>query len=320
MLSPRLHAVTCTSPAGLHRMAYSEWGDPECDEIILCVHGLTRTGRDFDSLASELSTRYRVICPDVVGRGLSDWLVNPTFYSLPQYVSDMVTLIARVQPKRLHWIGTSMGGLIGLIYAGAYAQLQLKNAMHTPAQRHTSLPDAYFPLDSLLLNDVGPHIEPVSLARIGQYVGEAVSFDCFDDAVAYIQATCASFGPHTTDQWNDLTRHVYIEQSGRWIKHYDLAIASAFNHVSPEIVAHAETMLWAAFASLNIPVQIMRGQQSDLLSEQTCHKMLEIQPHARLSQIQGVGHAPTLMDHDQISIVTDFLKNQRLATSCDSRC
>jgi pimeloyl-ACP methyl ester carboxylesterase len=255
-----------------------------------------------------------------VGRGLSDWLVNPTFYALPQYVSDMVTLIARVQPKRLHWIGTSMGGLIGLVYAGAYAQLQMKNALPNPAQRHTSLPDSCFPLDSLLLNDVGPHIEPVSLARIGQYVGEAVSFDCFEDAVAYVQATCASFGPHTSDQWHDLTRHVYIEQSGRWIKHYDLAIASAFNQVSPEIAAHAETMLWAAFASLNIPIQIIRGQQSDLLSEQTCQKMLQTQPHAGLSQIQGVGHAPTLMDHDQISIVTDFFKNQRLATSCDSRC
>lgn len=319
MLSPRLQAVTCTSPAGLHRMAYREWGDPECDEVILCVHGLTRTGRDFDSLASELSTRYRVICPDVVGRGLSDWLVNPAFYALPQYASDMVTLMARVKPKRLHWIGTSMGGLIGLIYAGAYTQLQMRNAVHTPAQRHTTLPDAYFPLDSLLLNDVGPRIEAVSLDRIGQYVGQDVSFECFDDAVAYVQATCASFGHHTTDQWRDLTRYVYIEQSGRWIKHYDLGIASAFSQVSPEMAAQAETLLWATFASLNIPVQIIRGQQSDLLSEQTCHKMLQAQPHARLAQIQGVGHAPTLMDRDQISVVTDFLKNQRLATPCDSR-
>ena len=319
MLSPRLHAVTCTSPAGLHRMAYREWGDPECDEVVLCVHGLTRTGRDFDSLASELSTRYRVICPDVVGRGLSDWLGNPAFYGLPLYVSDMVTLVARIQPKRLHWIGTSMGGLIGLVYSGFYTQLQIRSALHTPAQRHTPLPDAYFPLDSLLLNDVGPHVEPASLARIGQYVGEDVSFDGFDDAVAYVQATCASFGNHTTDQWRDLTRHVYIEQSGRWIKNYDLAIASAFGQVSPEMAAHAETMLWAAFASLKIPVQIIRGQQSDLLSEQTCHKMLQTQPLARLSQIQGVGHAPTLMDRDQIAIVTDFLKHQRLVNPSDSR-
>ncbi len=320
MLSPRLHAVTCASPAGLHRMAYREWGDPKCDEVILCVHGLTRTGRDFDSLASELSARYRVICPDVVGRGLSDWLVNPAFYALPQYASDMVTLMARVQPKRLHWIGTSMGGLIGLVYAGIYSQLKMRNVTHTPAQRHTALPNAYFPLDSLLLNDVGPRIEPVSLARIGQYVGESITFDCFDDAVAYVQTTCASFGQHTAEQWQDLTRHVYIEQSGRWIKHYDLALATPFTQVSPEMAAHAETLFWAAFASLKIPVQIIRGQQSDLLSEETCQKMLQSQPHARLSQIQDVGHAPTLMDHDQISIVTDFLKNLDLVTPSDSRC
>lgn len=319
MLSPRLHAVTCTSPAGLHRMAYREWGDPECDEVILCVHGLTRTGRDFDSLASELAKSYRVICPDVVGRGLSDWLLNPAFYALPQYASDMVTLMARVKPKRLHWIGTSMGGLIGLVYAGINAQFQMRNALQTPAQRHTTLPDAHFPLDSLLLNDVGPHIEAVSLERIGQYVGQDVSFDHFDDAVAYVQATCASFGPHTPDQWHELTRHVYIEQSGRWIKHYDLGIASAFKQMTPQVAAQAETLLWAAFASLKIPVQIIRGQQSDLLSEQTCHKMLQTQAHAQLSQIQGVGHAPTLMDRDQISIVTDFLKNQCHATPCDSR-
>lgn len=320
MPSPRLHAVTCTSPAGLHRMAYREWGDPDCDEVILCVHGLTRTGRDFDALASELSTRYRVICPDVVGRGLSDWLVNPAFYALPQYVADMVTLMARVQPKRLHWIGTSMGGLIGLIYASAYTQLQMRHAVHTPSQQHTSLPDACFPFDSFVINDVGPRIEPASLERIGQYVGEDVSFDCFEDAVAYVQATCASFGHHTTDQWRDLTRYVYIEQSGRWIKHYDLGIASAFNQVTPEMAAYAESLLWTAFASLKIPVQIIRGQQSDLLSEQTCHKMLQTQPLARLSLIQGVGHAPTLMDRDQISVVTDFLKHQRLATPSDSRC
>ena len=320
MLSPRLHAVTCASPAGLHRMAYREWGDPECDEVVLCVHGLTRTGRDFDTLARELCTRYRVICPDVVGRGLSDWLGNPAFYALPQYISDMVTLVGRVQPKRLHWIGTSMGGLIGLVYAGAYAQLEMRKAQHTPAQSHTTLPNTYFPLDSLLLNDVGPHLEAVSLERIGQYVGEVVSFDSFDQAVDAVKVTCASFGHHSTDQWRDLTRHVYIEQSGRWIKHYDLGIASAFKQVTPEMAAHAETLLWASFASLKIPIQIIRGQQSDLLSEQTCHKMLQTQPHARLARIQDVGHAPTLMDCDQISIVTDFLESFRLADLSDSRC
>jgi pimeloyl-ACP methyl ester carboxylesterase len=291
-------------------MAYYEWGDPANHEIVLCVHGLTRTGRDFDALAKALSTRYRVICPDVVGRGLSDWLSNPSFYALPQYVSDMVTLIARLQPKRLHWVGTSMGGLIGLIYGGALAQTRLKSASLTPAQRHTTLPSAQLSLDSLVLNDVGPHLEPVSLARIGLYVGEDVSFSSFDQAVQYVRMTCESFGPHSPEQWADLTRHVYIEQAGLWVKHYDLSLAMPFKQSTPELAAQGEAFLWGAFTSLTIPIQIIRGQNSDLLSEQTCQKMLQCQPQACLNQIAGVGHAPTLMEPDQISLVSDFLVSQ----------
>jgi pimeloyl-ACP methyl ester carboxylesterase len=310
MLLPRLHAVTCSSPAGLHRMAYYEWGDPENNEIVLCVHGLTRTGRDFDALARSLSNRYRVICPDVVGRGLSDWLSNPSFYALPQYVSDIVTLIARLQPERLHWIGTSMGGLMGLLYAGALAQARLSSDILTPAQRHTRLPSTQLRLDSIVLNDVGPHLEPVSLARIGLYVGEKVSFSSFDQAVQYVQMTCESFGPHTPEQWADLTRHVYIEHDGNWVKHYDLSLAEPFKQLTPELAAQGEAYLWGALASIHSPMQIIRGQLSDLLSEQTCQKMLQLQPHARLTQIAGVGHAPTLMETDQINVIKDFLFTQ----------
>lgn len=310
MSLPRLHAITCSSPAGLHRMAYYEWGDPSNPEVVLCVHGLTRTGRDFDALARQLASRYRVICPDVVGRGLSDWLASPAFYAVPQYASDMVTLIDRLQPSRLHWIGTSMGGLIGLVYAGARTQSRLKQSTPTPAQRHTVLPDAGLRLDSIVLNDVGPHIEPVSLERIGLYVGESVSFTTFGDAVQYVQSTCESFGPHSLDQWADLTRYVYVEQDGKWIKHYDLGLAEPFKHMTPELAAQGEAMLWGAFASLNVPVQIIRGELSDLLSVDTSKKMLALQPQAQLVEISGVGHAPTLMHQDQIDVVINFLKSQ----------
>lgn len=311
MLLPRLHAVTCSSPAGLHRMAYYEWGDPDNNEIILCVHGLTRTGRDFDALAKALSVRYRVICPDVVGRGLSDWLSNPSFYAVPQYVSDIVTLIARLQPERLHWIGTSMGGLIGLGYAGALAQARLASASLSPAQRHAKLPSTQLRLDSIVLNDVGPHLEPASLARIGLYVGENVRFSSFDQAVQYVRMTCESFGPHTPEQWADLTRHVYIEHDGSWVKHYDLSLAAPFKQLTPELAAQGEVFLWGAFTSISSPIHIIRGQLSDLLSEQTCQKMLQHQPRARLTQIAGVGHAPTLVDADQINVIKDFLFTQK---------
>lgn len=310
MSPPRLHSVTCSTPAGLHRMAYHEWGDPACDEVVLCVHGLTRTGRDFDALADTLSSRFRVICPDVVGRGLSDWLSNPSFYGLPQYASDILTLLSRISPRRLHWVGTSMGGLIGLVYASLIARYQANSAALPPAQRHTPLQEINARLDSIILNDVGPHIEPTSLERIGQYVGEPVDFSCFDEAVEYVKATCASFGPHTPEQWRHLTRYVYIEQAGRWVKHYDLSLAAGFKEFPPELAAQGEAFLWDAFNSLTVPIQVIRGRQSDLLSEQTCLKMLVHQPLARLTQIEGVGHAPTLMDAEQIAVVSDFLLSQ----------
>jgi len=187
MTTPRLNAVTCSSPAGLHRMAYHEWGARDNPDTVLCVHGLTRTGRDFDDLARRLSKDFRVVCPDVVGRGLSDRLANPMFYGVAQYTADMVSLIARLQPSRLQWVGTSMGGLIGMAYAGSMSLAKALQAQKTPAQCFESLPNTGLRLDKLVLNDVGPHIEPVSLERIGQYVGEPVSFDRFESAVEYVK-------------------------------------------------------------------------------------------------------------------------------------
>jgi pimeloyl-ACP methyl ester carboxylesterase len=222
----------------------------------------------------------------------------------------MVTLIARLQPERLHWVGTSMGGLIGLVYASALVQARLSSAISTPAQSHITLPSTQLRLDSIVLNDVGPHLEPASLERIGLYVGENVSFPNFDQAVQYVRMTCESFGPHTPEQWADLTRYVYIERGGQWVKHYDLSLAVPFKQLTPELAAQGEAFLWGAFSSLIVPVQIIRGQQSDLLSEQTCQKMLQHQPQARLTQIAGIGHAPTLMETSQINIVTDFLLSQ----------
>ena len=307
--SPRLEAVSCVSPAGTHRMAYWEWGDPHNDDVVLCVHGLTRTGRDFDVLAQALSQRYRVVCPDVVGRGLSDRLNQPLFYAVPQYTSDMVTLVARLQPERLSWIGTSMGGLIGLAYAGLIAAAASQAPKPLPARTTATLPPTGMRLDRLVLNDVGPHIEPASLARIGQYVGEAVSFSSFEQAVQYVQQTAASFGPHSPEQWAALTRHTYIEQNGQWVKHYDLALSEPFKAMTPEAAAQGEAYLWSAFDSLGCPTLIVRGNDSDLLSEQTLSHMLSRNKNAQAVRMLGVGHAPTLMATDQVRCVEDFLNS-----------
>lgn len=308
--TPRVNAITCASPAGFHRMAYYEWGDAENPDVVLCVHGLTRTGRDFDTLARELSRNYRVICPDVVGRGLSDRLSNPLFYAVPQYVSDMVTLIGRLQPARLQWVGTSMGGLIGMAYAGGLAQAHAVHAQPTPTQSLHALPPTGLRLDRLVLNDVGPRIEPSSLHRIGQYVGEVVCFNSFEEAVTYVKTTAASFGPHTEEQWQALTRFTYIHQGDQWIKHYDLGLAIPFKSMDEASASQGEQYLWMAYASIQVPVLIVRGQDSDLLSPQTLQLMLERNAHARAVQFAGVGHAPTLMAQDQLDAVTGFL-NER---------
>ena len=288
-LQPRLEFVTCLSPAGLHRMAYWEWGDPSNDHVLVCAHGLTRSGRDFDALARRMAARYRVVCPDVVGRGRSDWLVNPAYYTVPQYVADMMPLLARVQAETLHWFGTSLGGLIGMALAGLQAS----------------------PIDKLVLNDVGPHLDPAALARIGQYVGKAPAFGSFDEAKAYVSAVSASFGPHTPEQWDELTRHVVRQvdgPAGPWTMHYDPAIAEAFAAMDPATAIAAEAALWHVYTNVECPILIVRGEHSDLLTEDTVAGMLARNPHAQRVDVAGVGHAPTFMTSAQLDLVDDFLR------------
>jgi pimeloyl-ACP methyl ester carboxylesterase len=174
MTEARIKSVQCISPAGLHRMAYKEWGDPANQNVLVCVHGVTRVGDDFDSLARALSDHYRVVCPDVVGRGRSGRLRNPQLYQIPQYVSDMVTLVARVTANSdggaVDWFGTSMGGLIGMGLA--------------------SLPDN--PVRKLVLNDIGPTLDPAALQRIGDYIGQDLRFKSFDEGAAFVREVSAS--------------------------------------------------------------------------------------------------------------------------------
>src|SRR5690606_38621549 len=219
----RLNYVTCASPFGLHRMAYWEWGDPRNDRILLCVHGLTRTGRDFDVLAKHLCAYYRVVCPDIVGRGQSDWATNSASYGVPQYVADIVTLLARLKPVTIDWVGTSMGGLIGMGLAGALDFSRTRRAQRVVASALDATAD--LPLGKIVLNDVGPRLGAEGLHRIVDYVGVPVRFTDFADAVHYTRQTSAGFGRHTDEQWEALTRHAFVAHDGVWVKHYDLRIA-----------------------------------------------------------------------------------------------
>ena len=305
METPRLLYVNCMSPAGIHRMAYWEWGDPDNDRILLCVHGLSRNGRDFDVLARAMSSTYRVVCPDIVGRGASDFLKHAAGYVVPQYVSDIGTLLARLQPRSLDWVGTSMGGLIALALAGVvkHAEAGFASGKNTALPATTGLS-----IRKLVLNDVGPVIEPASIERIAGYVGKPVSFASFEDAVSHMKQSAASFGPLTDAQWVDFTRYVIVQKDGQWTQHYDLGIADVFAILKDEQKLKAgEAILWSAFDALTCPILLLRGQESDLLSADTAAQMQARNPNLRLREIAGTGHAPSLMPDEQVSILRDFL-------------
>jgi len=301
---PRLDYVVCASPAGAHRMAYWEWGDPDNDRILLCVHGLTRSGRDFDPLAARLADHYRVVCPDVVGRGRSDWLIDPTHYQVPQYVSDMLTLVARLRPARLDWVGTSMGGLIGM---GLAAALNLSPLLRPDRGAHGLAPEQTVALGKMVLNDIGPVIDADGLSRIAEYVGQLQAFSSFSQAVDYIREVAADFGAHDDAGWRALTEHVFVKDNDSWVKHYDLRIAQPMATEASGSVQASSDILWPAYESLNQPVLIVRGALSDLLTEETVEQMLQRNKQARLLTIPEVGHAPTLRSADQIEPIRDFL-------------
>jgi pimeloyl-ACP methyl ester carboxylesterase len=274
--------VQCLSPSGLHRMSYCEWGASDNPRVLICVHGLTRNARDFDALATALSGHYRVICPDVVGRGQSGRLRDPAGYAIPQYVADMVTLIARLNVDSVHWLGTSMGGLIGMALA---------------AQENS-------PIQKLVLNDVGPLITVDALKRIASYVGSDPSWASADEALAYVKAISAPFGPLTDAQWLHLTESSIAQRlDGRWGFRYDPRIAEPFKAAFVD----KDIDLWPVYQAIHCPTLVIRGAESDLLSRETWHLMGACGPQAKLAEIPGVGHAPMFQSDAQIAIVRDFL-------------
>ncbi|MGE5639911.1 MAG: alpha/beta fold hydrolase [Clostridia bacterium] len=280
--APRRRSVQCLSPKGLHRMAYLEWGDARNRDVVVCVHGLTRTARDFDELARSLSARFRVVCPDVAGRGDSDRLADPALYALPQYLADMVTLLARLEVEAVSWVGTSMGGLIGMALAAQPGS----------------------PVRRAVLNDIGAVVGHAGLERIGANLGKAPPFASLDDAEAYIRKLCAPFGPHSDPQWQHLA-HTWVRKSDAgYVASYDPRIAEPFFAAFPE----KDVDLWALYDAVRCPTLVVRGERSDLLSRETAAEMARRGPRAKVVEIAGVGHAPTLMHADQIAVVRNFLE------------
>lgn len=279
---PRVRELRSLSPHGFHRVVYYEWGDPGNDRVAICVHGLSRNGRDFDVLAEALAPTHRVLAVDMPGRGHSEWLRDPADYVFPTYLTTLTAVLARSGAATVDWIGTSMGALLGMVMA---------------AQPGT-------PVARLVVNDAGPVIEPAALDRIREYVGLAPPFANFADADAYIRRVSAPFGPLTDAQWDHLTRTSVSEQSdGTWRLSYDPGIAAPFRTEA------APPALWPLWDAIACPALVLRGAQSDLLSAQTAAAMTGRGPKARLIEIAGVGHAPTLLTPEQVDPVVEFLRS-----------
>jgi pimeloyl-ACP methyl ester carboxylesterase len=290
------------SNSGFHRIFYTDWGDPASERVVICAHGLSRNCRDFDFLAQALAADFRVVCPDVAGRGQSDWLANKNDYAYPQYLADMNALIARVTAwpavsgwlgklanvlrrryaqREIFWVGTSMGGILGMLLAAMPAS----------------------PIRRLVVNDVGPLIPQASLQRIAAYLGKDPGFRTYEELEAYVRQISATFGPHTDAQWRHLTVHGAIQRDdGSWGMRYDPDIAAPFRK-GPLF----DVDLWKYWDAISCPTLLLRGAESDLLLKQTAAEMQTRGPRPRMVEFTGVGHAPMLIKEDQIRVVRDFL-------------
>ncbi len=275
------------SPGGFVRLAWAEWGPEAAGRVVVCVHGLTRNARDFDVLAQDLAgLGWRVVSVDVPGRGRSEWLRRPEDYAYPFYAAALAALIGRLGVEQVDWVGTSMGGLIGMMLAAQPAS----------------------PIRRLVLNDIGAFIPQASLERIAQYVGRDPLFGSVDEVETYLRQVNAPFGPLSDAQWRHLASHSALRaEDGRWRLHYDPAIGKAFANAPIDDVA-----LWPAWEPIACPVLILRGGESDLLSRETAAEMTRRGVAAqagkvRVHEIAGVGHAPALMALDQIALVREFL-------------
>ncbi|MFP5466199.1 MAG: alpha/beta fold hydrolase [Gammaproteobacteria bacterium] len=297
---PRLNHLTVSGVAAaggaLRRLAWWEWPAQRDDHVVICVHGLSRQGRDFDSLARALGGQARVLAVDVAGRGMSDWLADPMDYQVPTYAADLAQLVAHVRQQHpqaaIDWVGTSMGGLIGMALAAR--------------------PD--IGLRRLVLNDVGPSIRWEALQRIASYLGRHPSFPTEQAAMDYLASISTGFGPHSTGQWQALSRPMLRERDGLWWLHYDPAIAVPVRALlnqeeaaSRQAAAQGEAQLWGLYDQITAPTLLLRGDQSDLLSAATARLMTTRGPKARLVEFPGVGHAPTLVADDQTDAVRRFL-------------
>jgi pimeloyl-ACP methyl ester carboxylesterase len=275
----REESLLSLDPHGFHRMRYTEWGDPGNPRVLVCVHGLTRNGRDFDYLAEKLSDAYRVVCPDIVGRGQSDWLRVKADYGYPTYMSDLSALMAKLGAEAVDWVGTSMGGILGMLMAGVPG---------TPVRK-------------LVMNDVGAMIPKAALERLGMYVGTNPTYDSFEAITEAIRSV-SPFGPLSEADWRHVALHATKQnEAGQWVFRYDPGLAETFKGVP-----FGDVDMRIFWSAVKCPVLVVRGDSSDLLMAETLEEMKQ-RPGTQTHVVPNTGHAPMLMDEAQVAAIRQFL-------------
>lgn len=281
--------ITLPSPSDLakpRRIAYRSWGDATNTNIVVCVHGLSRNSRDFDRLSSKLSTKYRVICPDMAGRGDSDWLENKNDYNYFTYISDVLALLMYLHIPAVDWVGTSMGGIIGMMMAAQYPNV----------------------IKRMVLNDVGAKVSAAGLKRILGYVGSQSHFSTRAEAMSALKYYLAPFGIQSDADWDYMCDISFqVQPDGGYSFAYDPDITKPFRELAMASGVIADIDLTAYWLRVICPTLILRGAQSDILSSETAHAMLLRPSQTKLIEFQNVGHAPALIDEKQITPIIDWL-------------
>lgn len=279
----RRKTLSALGPHGLHRLAYREWGDPANPRVLVCVHGLARNGQDFEILAEAIADGWRVVAPDLPGRGDSEWLPVAADYSLPQYMADCMALIARLDVAQVTWLGTSLGGIIGMSLA--------------------ALPGT--PIRRMVLNDVGPYIPGAALRRIAGYIGDTPHFADAAQAEPYFRSVMADFGVRSAENWRRVTEAGTRPAEGGGLRlHYDPAIAQAFQ-------ANLQDLdLWSVWDNIVAPILVLRGGRSDVLTAQIAADLAHRGPIASVVEFPDCGHAPALMEPEQVEAVVNWLNGR----------
>jgi pimeloyl-ACP methyl ester carboxylesterase len=282
----RFGSLRCLSMSGFHRIAYTDWGPESASETVVCAHGLTRQGRDFDYLAGSLAAAgFRVVCPDLVGRGRSGWMPHVLDYVFPQYCADMATLLAALGSTRVHWVGTSLGGLIGIVLA--------------------SMPDT--PIISLVVNDIGPDVPTSAAARVGIRVNtDPTTFGSLEQAERFNRRAFAACGDLTDAQWRHFTFHGLREdkERGGYVVRIDPKVVTAYN-----LLFYYQMTLWNYWGRMRMPILAIYGEDSDFVPPHLIRTMKRSTPQLKTHPVAGTGHMPMLMSAGEISAIKTFLQS-----------